>query len=187
MYAVILNVLVVGKKRKIEVPFLKDFVIASEYDGNEKRYKYLYPNMSRQRGTFLSLIDEVEIFSESSKFCNWDDTVDPSEIDFPLGVENEKTREDLQPLIIYDQYKDEFKQILEYLLDQSPKDTIYFLPRKQGHYDEVICGTFKLDKFFRLLEQKKILTNVVYIITKYDVYDDEYPIGYNRADYEFED
>lgn len=181
--SIIFNVLVVGKKRKIIVPNLKEFVVQSDYNRETKRYAYMYPNMTRQKGTWFDLVDDNLPAADSSKFCQYDYEADPNEIEYPFWIENEKTRLDLQPLILYEEYLNEFKEILSFLLDQSPKNTIYFLPRMQGYYDEVILGTFKLDKFIRLIQEGKILTNVVYILTKYDAYDLEYPLRHNFREY----
>ena len=50
------------------------------------------------------------------------------------------------------------------LLSLSPKKRIMFLPRLQGGEYNNVCGVLTLKQFFKLLNNKKILFNIAYII-----------------------
>lgn len=71
----------------------------------------------------------------------------------------------MTPLVIHKEYLEEFEEILEFLIKQSPTKTLMFLARYQGGDYEIIQGTLSLSNFIQHLKSKKILFNVCYIIT----------------------
>jgi len=57
----------------------------------------------------------------------------------------------------------EFDEICRFLVKCSPNRTIMFQSRYQGGDHEIICGVININKFFSLLNRKKILFNTCYI------------------------
>jgi len=67
-------------------------------------------------------------------------------------------------LNIRSKYKQSFRNTLVHLQPFSPIKRIMFLSRLQGIENNCVCGVITLNKFFDLLENNKILFNIVYII-----------------------
>ncbi len=67
-------------------------------------------------------------------------------------------------LNIRPEYKQSFRNTLVHLQTFSPIKRIMFLPRLQGVENNCVCGVITLNDFFGLLENNKILFNIVYII-----------------------
>ncbi len=76
------------------------------------------------------------------------------------------TKRIFAPYLIDNAFKDSFKAILSYLLDQSPQNKIYVLARYQSSEFEITMGTYKLETFLELMENKRIYANVCYILTR---------------------
>lgn len=169
-----LEVLIVGKKKNIQLNSMKEFSFASEFRRQTQRHPDIYPTMTKRSGTWGLLYDSDSFFKDADKFVDINWGAKGESISYPFWLTDERTKYMVLPITIVPKYMSEFQQIILELLNESSKQTIMFLPRIQGTYEEIICGTLKPDKFFTLLKEGKILTNICYIISKFDVFDDEY-------------
>lgn len=82
----------------------------------------------------------------------------------PYWIESEEIKADQGALVIVPEYYESLKAIVEYLVTKSPIETIIFFCRFQSNEQETFCGTLKPSELFDLLNQKKILTNVCYVV-----------------------
>ena len=86
-------------------------------------------------------------------------------IDLP-DVSDEE-RDCMTPYRVYPQYIEDFKKIINYMLDCSPSKLVYVLARYQSCDVEVVLGTYSLDTFISLMEKGKIYSNICYIISRH--------------------
>lgn len=141
---------------------VKDFPNNRIWIEVEQRYCDIWKCLSEQKGIWYTLsIDSEEI--GGTKLCEHID----SENNFDtLGIAKE-VAEGLTPYKIRADYADEFKDIIQTLLDSSPLGMVCVLARYQSLDAEVVLGTYSKEKFFDLMQAKKIYANVCYIITKF--------------------
>jgi hypothetical protein len=74
--------------------------------------------------------------------------------------------ENITPLRVKQHYFDDFKKILEYLVDLSPVKTIMMYARYQGGDEEIIQGPIPFEKYIEMLQKDEIPFNVCSIIRK---------------------
>jgi len=162
--------LVLGAKEKIELSDTKHFTLESTY------YPYSFKDigyeasslMQMGRGMRVELFNIKHLDGAAGALClceaDWD--YPKESIKYPDWVNMEAADYDLVPLIIFDEYLDEFKRIMQFLINKSPIGKMMFLARFQGCNEDVVCGTIQISDFFTLLSQKRILFNVCYILIK---------------------
>lgn len=161
-----LEILVKKQKKPSKLPFPSSIELRNEIEHEEtKRYYKIWPNMTNEEGIWYSLVKEHNDLLNAFLICCPDYEIDEENIQYPYWIEDEEIKYYLTPLVINEEYKTEFKAIINFLLEQSPAKTIMLLAGYQGGEKEIICGTLSVDEFFILLENRKILFNVCYVIT----------------------
>ena len=125
-------------------------------------YKDTFPYMTEKKGAWCTLFEidkEHRIFSA----MNIADInlIPESEIKYPFWTDKTSG---MYVLKIVDEYYHSFKKVLKKLQELSPKKRIMFLPRLEGGEYNNVCGVITLNDFFELLDNKRILFNIVYII-----------------------
>jgi hypothetical protein len=164
-----LHVLTLGKRDKIEIPDYKEFFVIDESQEYDMRYDDIYTFMTMQEGQWFSISkepsDSKDAYMAAFNLCGIDENVARHEV-LPYWVDNEYTLGNLLPLVIKEDVISEFEHLLRYMLGQSPLSKIMFLARLQGTYEEIVCGTIKIDKFLAMIKEKSVLFNVCYIISK---------------------
>ncbi|MDD4754062.1 MAG: hypothetical protein PHT78_12620 [Desulfitobacteriaceae bacterium] len=159
-----LNVLVLKQKEPSNIPFTSTISIVNEFQ-DPLRYFDFWQYMTSTEGVWyclghdrgLPLFDALDILDAKYNMCE-------EEISYPYWVGDEIVRENLIPLKVFDKYRNDFIKIVEYLIKQSPINTIMIMARFQGGEEDVICGVLSFEEFLLLHDQDKILFNVCYII-----------------------
>ena len=134
----------------------------SVYDG---RYGSFWPFMSSQKGVwyYFGIVEENWFNTLSIITADYDKHL---ENDFaPFWITDKDILSNLKPLIVYEEYKRDFENIIKFLLQQSPENMVMFLCSYQGGETEIIEGVLKYEIFADLLRQQNILFNVAYIIS----------------------
>ncbi|MCI1695607.1 hypothetical protein [Aneurinibacillus aneurinilyticus] len=161
-----LEVLVVNQANPVSIPFLKSIEVLNEIDDNiVMRFKGTWKLMSQTKGVWYSLVKEDDGIKNAFLLCDSDFEIETKELPIPYWIDNEDVIYNLTPLIIRKEFMDEFETTLEFLVKQSPCNTLMFLPRYQGGDYEIIQGTISLNNFIKHLKNNKILFNVCYVIT----------------------
>ena len=160
-----LNVIVMNQKNPVKLPFESKIEVHNEFDNyGAKRYHSIWSYMTQTRGIWYSLLKEKNGLFNAYEICDSDYEIEENKIDMPYWIYNEDIKYNLTPLIIREDYKNDFEKIIKYLIDQSPIKTIMLLARYQSTEHEVVCGVLTLNEFKELLNKGKILFNVCYII-----------------------
>ncbi|MDE6500502.1 MAG: hypothetical protein K2L10_00215 [Ruminococcus sp.] len=157
-----LEILVEGRKHlKTSVIENIRIEVNSQY-GGRNRYGSTFVYMTERRGSWCSLF-ETDLNNRCFSAYNIAKIkiIDKSKINYPFW---EDDRDGMYVLNIRPEYEHSFKSVMKHLQTSSPKKRIMFLPRLQGGEHNNVCGVITLDKFFELLENDKILFNIVYII-----------------------
>ena len=157
-------------KEDIVIPDVKQIIVQTEYLPNNcsGRNTYEYPLMATQEGTWIHLLnpDPDRHYLGSFDLCSGNFEYPKEMIKYPYWVHDEDVkRYDLIPLIIYDEYIDEFTKIIRFLVEKSPIGKMFFLARLQAYNPEIVCGTIFIDDFFTMLLRNEILFNVCYILS----------------------
>lgn len=159
-----LNILVLEQERPSKFHFITRINIKNEYQ-EKLRYCHKWKYVTGMKGIWYSMgiyDAEFDMFT-NYPLCYSDFKIkDPARM--PYWIKDEDIQYSLTPLIIHDEYKEEFKKILEYLLSQSPINKIIFSGAYQGGEKEIICGLLSYSEFITMLENQEILFNVSYII-----------------------
>jgi len=159
-----LNILCVGQENPtINIPGNKNIWIHNTNDDWKQKVKYYYqiaPLMSYIDGIWYELLcSEDEI--GGTIICDYAKNIGK----YPYWVFSRKIRNNLDALLINDEYYESFREIIIYLIGQSPLRRVILFCRYQSSDEEVFCGTLRIENFFKLLDARKILTNVCYSIT----------------------
>lgn len=161
-----LNILCTNQDKVSKLPFTSSIELRNENDFPELgRYNSIWPFMCSLKGIWYSIgKDDDGWFNAMSLVdADFDKVVDRSDI--PYWIFDDEVISNLRPLNVYDEYKNEFNNIIEFLIQQSPHNHIMFLARFQGGEKEIVHGVLKCEEFTELLSQSKILFNVCYIIS----------------------
>lgn len=128
----------------------------------EKRYCDIWKYIVAQSGIWYTLLaDKDEV--GGTMLC---ENIDfDSTLNFP-GT-NKETCECLTPFRICQQYYNQFKIIINYLLDCSPAKMVLVLGRYQSDETEMVLGTYSLEKYLSLMQSNQVYSNVCYIISKH--------------------
>ena len=163
--------LVLGIEEDLGSPETVKIAVESEYSSNScSRYSEMYPFMTMQRGTWINLInpDPEKLYMGAFGLCDADFEAQETQSDsfkIPHWVVNEDAIYGLVPLIIFEEHEEEFRKIIEYLLDKSPIGKLIFLARFQSENEDIVCGVIPKDYFFKLLSHREILFNVCYVVS----------------------
>lgn len=160
-----LNILAINQKNPTKLPFKSKIEVQNEFDNyGVKRYHSIWSYMTQMSGVWYSLVREEDGVCNAYKICDSDYEIEESKIDMPYWIYDEDIKYNLTPLIIREDYENDFKKIIKYLIKESPIKTIMLLARYQSTEHEIVCGVLTLDEFNELLNKRKILFNVCYII-----------------------
>lgn len=160
-----LKVLVVQSKDVYHIDFKSSIKLMNEIEDEYYRYKYIWPYVTNTTGIWYSLVQEYEGLYDAYDICESDFKIDKNDIDMPYWVEDEEVRYDLTPLIIKNEFRNDFEKIISSLIKTSPIKTVMLLSSYQGQDKEIICGVLSLKEYLSLLNRRKILFNVCYIVT----------------------
>lgn len=160
-----LEVLVVNQVKPAPLQFLKSIMVLNEIDDKVVGRLKAWEFMSQTKGVWYSLVKADEGVQNAFLLCSSDFEIEVEKLAIPFWVEDEDIIYNLTPLIIHQEFIDEFQAILEFLIKHSPTNTLMFLARYQGSDYEIIQGTIPLNQFFHHLKNNNILFNVCYIIT----------------------
>lgn len=162
-----LNILVQNQERPSKLPFQTLIELLNEKnDEIAKRYHSIWRYMTQSRGIWYSLVKENNGISNAFSICDSDFEADEKSIKIPYWITDDSIKYNLTPLVVYEEYKRDFERIIEFLIEQSPNRTIMFLARYQGGEHEIVCGILNYKEFLNLLNERKILFNVCYIISE---------------------
>lgn len=125
-------------------------------------YKETFSYMSEKKGAWCCLfeIDKDHRFFSAMNIADID-LIPKDERKYPFWTDRTSG---MYVLKIRDEYYHSFEAVMKKLQSLSPKKRIMFLPRLQGGEYNNVCGVITLEHFFELLDNKKILFNIVYII-----------------------
>jgi hypothetical protein len=154
-----INVLVVQQEKRSTLPFTSKIMIddySPRYDG----WRFIY----EIKGIWYYLGMEGEVGFNASYICDSNFDIDEEQLPLPHWIQDEDITYHLTPLVIKEQYVENFKNILNFLIQQSPIKMILFLARYQGGESEIVQGIISLDDFFKLLNSEKVLFNTSYIL-----------------------
>lgn len=156
-----LNIISIKQKEAIDID--STIVIKKESDQN-LRYKDIWPTLKQIEGCWYSLGHNSDgLFNAMSLIdTNFDKTAEIK----PSWIKNSEVIENLTPLYVMEDQKDELERVIERLIDSSPVKKMIFLARYQGGDLELIEGTLSLELFIKLLGEEKLSFNVCYIIAK---------------------
>lgn len=136
--------------------------VNENYKQTNKRYWETWRFMDNTNGIWYDILkDKNEI--AGTTICGIYNN-EAQEVPYWI-TDREDIKSDLYSIYFKDEYMESIKLIMSELLKESPVKTIYLLCRCQSHEREIICGSLKMDEFFKLMESKKIYTNICYIIT----------------------
>lgn len=160
-----LNVLSINQEKASNLTFTSSIELRNEIDfPDSQRYHTIWPFMSSSNGIWYSLgKDDDGWFSAMSivDAC-FNEQLEREYI--PYWVLDDEVISNLKPLMVYDEYKNEFESIIKFLIQQSPNRSIMFLARYQGGEKEIVYGVLEYVEFVKLLNDSKILFNICYII-----------------------
>ena len=158
------NILVLNQKKPSIFPDKASIEVRNEIESpGAGRYHTIWPYMTQAKGIWYSLAIEY-CERHTAYFCHSDFEADKNNLFIPPWIDDEDVIDGLSPLLIKDEYSNDFEKIVKYLIGQSPIKTIMLLARYQSEDREIICGTFSFNEFKTLLYNEKILFNVCYII-----------------------
>lgn len=163
-----INILCMNQDNVSKLPFASEIEIRSEIDfPNLGRYHSVWPFMCKSKGVWYSLGKDDEGYFNTLSIvdADFDNIVTHSYM--PYWILDDEVKSNLKPMIIYEEYEEDFEKIIKFLLKQSPSRTIMFLARYQGGEKEIIYGVLERQEFMELYSQSKILFNVCYIISDY--------------------
>lgn len=161
-----INCLVLGVEEDLSMPVASKILVETEYspNSNSGRYYGAYPFMTMQKGTWVNLLNSERSFLGAFGLCDIDDSEIQNDVaGYPVWIQDEELY-DLSPIVVFDEYIEEFRKILNNLVSRSTNGRMMFLARYQGVETEVVCGTIPMTRFFELLSEKRILFNVCYIL-----------------------
>lgn len=161
-----LNVLVLEQDRASSLPFVSSIDVVNEFQ-EALRYKDIWGYMTAMRGVWYYLGQDEDGWFNSLAIVDseFENSADNGLIPRWLA-DDEDVRSNLTPLIVKEDNDDQFREVLKFLIRESPIKTIMFLARYQGGEKEIVCGVLKYAEFERMLNQHKILFNVCYIISE---------------------
>ena len=161
-----LNILCINQANISKLPFSSVIELRNEIDFPDSgRYHSIWPFMCNLKGVWYSIGKNDDGWFNAMSIVDADFDKVAEENYLPYWVLDDDVRSNLTPLIVYDEYKKDFGNIIDFLIQQSPNRIIMFLARYQGGEKEIVYGVLKREKFMKLLSQSEILFNVCYVIS----------------------
>jgi hypothetical protein len=170
-----LNVLCVNQKTALSLPFVSSIELRNEFDFPASgRYHSIWPFMSNMNGIWYSLGKDGESGFNALPIIDsdFDKEIDRLAMPYWLSDDNDydNIKSNMTPLIISDKYKEDFKNIIQFLVRQSSDSVIMFLARYQGGEKEIVQGTMAYGKFEQLLGQFRIFViSSVFSLPSFDL------------------
>lgn len=170
-----INFISLFQKEPVYFPELKTMKVINENDSNGTvfgRYHHMWPFFSKMPGVLYTVESEDEKmdgFEWTTAIVDDDDDTYWNNIDksiMPFWATDKEDIHELTILMIKEKYLHEFEQVISALIDASPIGMLMFQSRYQGREKETICGVLDYSQFIEMLENRKILFNVCYIIQK---------------------
>ncbi|MBQ2802852.1 MAG: hypothetical protein IJF07_03030 [Lachnospiraceae bacterium] len=160
-----INIIAINQKEPVKLNFASKIILQNEKDDYMvNRYAKIWPYFSNTSGVLYSLVMKMnEEYYSSFPICDSDFETEIQEYFLPTCL-LEENKENLTPFIVREPFIQEFIEILQYLLENSPQKRILFQTRYQGGEQEIIVGVIKMKKFLEMLKSKKVLFNVCYIV-----------------------
>ncbi|MFJ8460815.1 hypothetical protein ACIQ57_16975 [Lysinibacillus xylanilyticus] len=98
--------------------------------------------------SFIEVINEVDDKMVLRLDCTWKFMrIESEKLPIPFWIDDEDVIYNLTPLVFHKEYLEEFEAILEFLIKQSPTNTLMLLARYQGGDYEIIQGTISRSNF----------------------------------------
>lgn len=162
-----INVIAINQKEPIKVNFNSKIIVQNEKDDYMAgRYAEIWPFFSNTPGIHYSLFVEMwEDYYSAFPICDSDFETEVEEYYLPKCL-LEDNKDDLTPFLVRESYVQDFKKIIQYLLENSPQKRILFQTRYQGEDKEIIVGVIKWKVFLEMLERKEVFFNVCYIVER---------------------
>ncbi|WP_313758001.1 hypothetical protein [Tissierella sp.] len=162
-----IEVLVIEQKGLVPIPFVSKIEVLNELEHDiVMRFTDTWKFMSQLKGIWYSLVKEDDGIKNAFLLCESDFEIEPEKLPIPLWIDNKDVIYNLTPLIINKDYISDFEEILKFLLEQSPINTIMFLAKYQGGDYEIVEGILPFNDFIIKLKDRKILFNICYLVTK---------------------
>ena len=160
-----INIIAIDQKEPIKLNFASKIILQNEKDDfMVNRYAEIWPYFSNTIGILYSLVVKMnDEYYSSFPICDSDFEIDVQEYFLPVCLVKEN-KENLTPFIVKEAFEQEFVEILQYLLENSPQKRFLFQTRYQGGNQEIIVGVIKMKKFLEMLNNKEIFFNVCYIV-----------------------
>lgn len=161
-----LNILCINQDKPSKLPFVTSIELRNENDFPETvRYQSIWSFMCNSNGIWYSVGKDNDGWFNTMQIvdADFDNVLERNYI--PYWIFDDEVVSNLKPLIVFDEYKKEFDNIIKFLIQQSPNNMIMFMARYQGGERQIVHGVLKRGEFTKLLSQSKILFNVCYIIS----------------------
>ena len=119
-----------------------------------------YPFAAKMRGEWFELQkDGTPVLLGSFDICDFDFEHGSRELFWRQNAEDHYSL-----LFRSDELYEDLKRIMKQLQKLSPTNMLIFLARLQGEEKNDICGVITLDEFIALIPEKRVYSNVCYII-----------------------
>jgi len=160
-----LKLLVVKQEKLYHTDFQSSIAVKNEIEDDFCRYREIWPFMTGTDGIWYSMVKENDGLFNAFPICDSDFEKEEKDIEMPYWIDDEDVKYDLTPLIIRKEYRGDFEKIVKNLIDTSSVRTIMILASYQSNNKEIICGTISFNEYLKLLDERKILFNICYIIS----------------------
>ena len=137
-------------------------IVAERTGGFGREFAKSYPFASRISGEWFELIKEgsPKIFG-SFDVCDFDFDSGEHELSWRTGA---AAVGHYSLMFRSEELFSDFRLVMKQLRNMSPTKMLIFLPRLDGNEQNDICGVLTLDDFMALIPQKRIYSNICYII-----------------------
>ena len=127
-----------------------------------KEFSGSYPFVSKIGGEWFGLIKEGSPKNTGSfDVCDFDFGGEEHELSWRTGA---SAVGHYSLLFRSEELFSDFRLVMKQLRNMSPTKMLIFLPRLDGNEQNDICGVLTLDDFMALIPQKRIYSNICYII-----------------------
>ncbi|MBR5088102.1 MAG: hypothetical protein IK093_01600 [Ruminiclostridium sp.] len=153
-----LKVLSVGASCKLNISC--GSITAVRTDGFGSAFAQDYPFAAKMRGEWFELRrDTTPDILGSFDICDFEFEHGNRELFWRQSSNDHYSLVFRSPELFED-----MKRIMKQLRKLSPTGMLVFLPRLQGEERNDICGVITLDEFIALIPEKRVYSNVCYII-----------------------
>ncbi|MCI8714146.1 MAG: hypothetical protein HFH23_18350 [Ruminococcus sp.] len=160
-----INIISINQKKPICLKERNGILLHNETENYEvHRYAKIWPFFSNVEGILYSIIKKCGEDSYSAyELCdsNFDAVAPTEEL---LGWISEEVKENLTPLVLKDEGRDDVIYFIQKILENSPEKRILFQTRYEWGDKEIILGTLNIKQFVDMLKNNKVFFNVCYIV-----------------------